>query len=146
VLFNLLGNPELRVAAGIMIGGCVVTCCFAVLSSMPGLLRPKRSRFKRGPLFNPLFFGDFAAMTFDEYAKEMEGILNDPSLSYEAQVKEIYAIGLYLQNRKYKYLRYAYVSLLGTVTVSILVWLTGVLVAEGVAPESVEKMLQVEGG
>ncbi len=145
VLFNLLDNPGLRAPAGMMIAGCVVTCCFAVLSSMPGLLRPRRSRFRRGPLFNPLFFGDFTALSYEEYADEMRSILNEPSLTYEAQVKEIYAIGQYLQNRKYKYLRYAYVALILTVTTSILVWLVGVLAHEGMAPETVGRMLEPGG-
>jgi len=37
-------------------------------------------------------------------------VLNDPSLTYEAEVREIYTLGLFLAYKKYRYLRLAYTT------------------------------------
>jgi len=38
----------------------------------------------------------------------MEEMLNDHSKTYEAQVREIYTLGVFLAQTKYRYLRLAY--------------------------------------
>ena len=38
--------------------------------------------------------------------------MNDPSRTYEAQVREIYLLGCFLAEKKYRYLRFAYLSFL----------------------------------
>ncbi|MEQ9616893.1 MAG: DUF5706 domain-containing protein [Phycisphaerales bacterium] len=138
LLFSLVnGESSLRVPATMMIVTCVTTCCFAVLASMPSLRRPKRIAKERGALFNPLFFGDFVGMTWEAYLEEMERIMADPSATYEAQVREIYAMGQYLAHRKFLYLRRAYLALFTGILASAVVWLflqlqsTGVLDTAG---------------
>ena len=42
----------------------------------------------------------------------MENILNDPSQLYQAQVREIYALGTFLAKKKYRFLRLAYLTFL----------------------------------
>jgi hypothetical protein len=63
-------------------------------------------------MFNLLFFGDFVRMPYADFEKSMEEILNDPSRAYEAQVREIYTLGLFLATKKYRFLRLAYLTFL----------------------------------
>jgi len=59
---------------------------------------------------NLLFFNDFSEMSFDDYQNEMHSLMNDPTVVYEAQVKEIYQMGQYLYRKKYPLLRLAYIA------------------------------------
>jgi len=38
----------------------------------------------QGPQFNLLFFGDFTRLTYAQFETEMEKVMNDPSLTYQA--------------------------------------------------------------
>ncbi len=121
-----------RVPVTIMLFTCVLTCCFAVLASMPSLKKPNRSA-RKNPLFNPLFFGDFTGLSYDEYKAEMERILETHEATYEAQIREVYAMGQYLAKRKFLYLRRAYVCLFTGIVASALVWLFLQLEASGIS-------------
>lgn len=101
-----VSDPVLGPAALTMIGFSVLTICLAAYSVMPKV-RPG-VRGTHDPTFNPLFFGDFAALSYDEYLRIMEEILADPENAYEAQVREVYVIGQYLAHRKYRFLRWGY--------------------------------------
>jgi len=123
ILFGVLDNPSLRAPASMMIVTCVMTCCFAVLASMPSLRSPRKRADRKGPLFNPLFFGDFVSLSWDEYREEMENIFKDHASVYEAQIREIYSMGQYLAHKKYRHLRRAYVTLFIGILASTVVWL-----------------------
>jgi hypothetical protein len=69
--------------------------------------RHKRSSI-HDPNYSPLFFGDYVDIPYSEYAKDLEGIMNDSDRSYEVMVKEIYFAGVYLVKNKYKYIRAGY--------------------------------------
>lgn len=98
----------------------VILAAYTVMPKMPFWRRHGEPLEKRRG-FNILFFGDFFEMTFPEYEQAMEEILNDPSKTYEAQVREVYSLGTFLARKKYRYLRLAYIS-----------FLTG-LIASGIA-------------
>lgn len=91
---------------------CLITILLATFAVMP--TTPLRVRKLQGarlrPGFNLLFFGSFVLMDYDEFASAMEEVLNDPSQNYEAQVREIYTLGLFLATKKYRFLRLAYMS------------------------------------
>jgi hypothetical protein len=52
----------------------------------------------------------------------MEKILNDPSELYQAQVREIYTLGVFLARKKYRFLRLAYLTFLGGLLISAAVF------------------------
>lgn len=115
-----LNDPLLRWSVVVMICFCVVTILTAAYAVMPKLnlkIRPKMS----DPNFNILFFGSFFNMDYEEYAGLMNELMHDPTLSYEAQVREIYEMGIYLGRKKYRYIRIAYTSFLLGVILSVLV-------------------------
>jgi Pycsar effector protein len=68
--------------------------------------------------YSPLFFGNYGDLTYDEYSKHFEEIMNDSDATYEVMVKDIYYAGAYLLKTKYKYMRLAYLFFLTGLIVS----------------------------
>jgi hypothetical protein len=66
---------------------------------------------KRG-LRNLLFFGHFASMSEDEFMHALEQIVSTDDLLYEAAARDIYSLGKYLHQKKYRFLRFAYIALI----------------------------------
>lgn len=77
---------------------------------------------------NPLFFGVFARMDYVEFEEEMMGILSDDREIYRAMLKDIYGMGVVQQEKKYKFIRYSYLSFLIGLVVSPLIALGEFLV------------------
>ncbi len=102
-----LSNPYLRWPVLVLIISCLATIVSAAYAVMPKLdtgFRPDLDR----PDCNILFFGNFMNLEYEEYARLMEGVMNDPSRVYEAQVREVYELGVFLGQKKYAYVRLAY--------------------------------------
>ncbi|NTV42658.1 MAG: hypothetical protein HGA63_05100 [Syntrophobacteraceae bacterium] len=100
-------------AALTLIGFCLVTIGLAAYAAMPKLkLKPasKDPVSTSNPSFNLLFFADFIRLSYPEYEEAMEEVLSDPAKAYEAQVRELYGLGMYLAKRKFRFVRLAYVS------------------------------------
>jgi hypothetical protein len=109
---RLIDSP-FKTAALVLIAFCFVTIVLAVYASMPKLpfnVKEGSADEVRSKDFNLLFFGDFSRLTYDDFEEQMEEVLNDPSRTYEVQIKEIYVLGKFLAAKKYRYLRLAYVS------------------------------------
>ena len=51
-----------------------------------------------------------AGQGYEQFEAEMEKVINSPSAVYQAQVREIYTLGLFLAHKKYRYLRLAYAT------------------------------------
>ena len=95
----------------ILIAFCLLTICLATYAVMPKL--PSNSGGVpdvNAPGFNPLFFGDFTRMSQQHFEATMQEIMNDPSRTYGAQVRELYLLGTYLARKKYRFLRLGYLS------------------------------------
>jgi hypothetical protein len=110
-----IGQPHFRWPGLVLIGFCLLTILLAAYAVMPktplGLRRPAPPDIHSHG-FNLLFFGDFSRLGYDEFDRAMESILNDPSLAYSAQVKEVYVLGCFLAAKKYRFLRLAYLAFL----------------------------------
>ena len=72
--------------------------------------------------YSPLFFGNYGDVPYDEYAKNFEEVMNNPDLTYEIMVKDIYYAGVYLLRTKYKYIRLAYLCFFTSLFVSVLIY------------------------
>lgn len=122
-----LNDPMLQGPAALLILFLSLTICLAAYATMPGRSRPKKI-VPGDKLFNPLFFGDFQSLSYEEFLARMEGIMNDPGESYEAMLREVYGMGVYLAAHKYKYVRRGYYTFIGGVAFSMLlgwiVWFT----------------------
>jgi len=49
-------------------------------------------------------------LEYDEYEAAMEDVLNGHTLTYRAQVRELYTLGTFLATKKYRFVRLAYMS------------------------------------
>ena len=115
--------PHFRLPVIILAIGCLVTIVLAIYTAMPKLPMSRTSKIPpdvHSPGFNLLFFGDFTRLEYPQFEAAMEEMMNDPSLAYQAQVREIYTLGLFLATRKYRTLRWAYLSFLSGLIASFL--------------------------
>jgi hypothetical protein len=104
-------NSPFKTAALVLIAFCFMTIVLAVYASMPKLpFKAKPADEALSKDFNLLFFGDFSRLDYEDFEGKMEEVLNNPSRTYEVQVKEIYVLGKFLAAKKYRYLRLAYMS------------------------------------
>lgn len=107
-LFRFLNDPLLRWPVAVMMLFSGITVMMAAYAVMPKLNIGKQKRHNNSK--NLLFFGNFQQMPYEEYAEKMEKILLDNSSVYEAQVREVYEMGIFLGKNKYRFIRYAYIS------------------------------------
>ena len=60
-----------------------------------------------------------------KYAEKMEKLMNDPNEVYATQVREIYTIGQYLAQKKYRFVQFAYLSFIAGVLISSAIYVVG---------------------
>jgi len=131
ISFTYISDPSLKWGALILIGFCFLTIILSIYTVMPKI--PVYSKSGKRPdlnssSFNILFFGDFFHLDYDSYEKTMEEILNDPSRMYQIQVREIYNMGKFLAQKKYRFVRLAYLSfILGLFLSFVVTLITGAL-------------------
>jgi hypothetical protein len=116
-----LSDPHLRWPVLVLIVSCfatVVSAAYAVMPKLDTEFRPDLDR----PDCNILFFGNFMNLEYEEYARLMEGVMSNPSRVYEAQVREVYELGVFLGRRKYVYIRLAYKFFIGGLLASAAVF------------------------
>lgn len=99
----------------ILICSCLITVVLAAYAVMPKLPLAVKNHSPNidAPNFNLLFFGDFTRLDYPQFEKAMEDVMNNPSRTYEAQVREIYTLGVFLATKKYRYLQWAYLFFIG---------------------------------
>ena len=111
--------------------GCFFALLFAIFAIIPKTDYPKDITGdidRKSPFFNPLFFGHFAHLPIDEYKDDYaETLMTDDSV-YDAMAGDIYGQGKILALRKYKFLKWSYMSfLLGMISAVIVFILQGPL-------------------
>ncbi|HWL92829.1 MAG TPA: Pycsar system effector family protein, partial [Phycisphaerae bacterium] len=124
-------REQFRMAVIALMISSLLTIVLATFAVMPGTpLRIKKTLPDvRHPKFNLLFFGSFVAMEYEQFAAAMEEMMNDPSRTYEAQVREIYTLGVFLAAKKYRFLRFAYLTFVMGLFASVLLLSWAVFVA-----------------
>jgi hypothetical protein len=118
-----IADPRFTASIIVLVGFLLITIFLALMTVIPrvhGFLHKKYS--VHDPDYSPLFFGDYVDIPYDEYAKDMEEIMNDSDRSYEVMVKEIYYAGVYLVKNKYQYIRAGYMFFFAGLIVSTLIF------------------------
>lgn len=115
-----LSDSYLRWPVLVLILFCLATVVCAAYAVMPKLDFGRRRSEPSGQ--NILFFGNFTHLTFAEYVEAMEGVMRSPADTYEAQVREVYELGLFLEQKKYRFIRLAYICFISGLFVSGLVF------------------------
>lgn len=104
-----VSDPRFTASVTVLGGFLLITIFLALMTVIPKLQGFRRKKFSvHDPNYSPLFFGNYADIPYEEYAKDFEEIMNDSDRTYEVMVKEIYYSGVYLLKSKYKYIRYGY--------------------------------------
>jgi len=116
----LLLKPEFHVAAVILITTSVLTILLSAYATMPKIFSGKSGTpDTNAASFNILFFADFIKLDYESFFNEMERVVTDPGLAYATQVKEIYLMGQYIAQRKFKFVTLGYVAFIIGLVVSV---------------------------
>lgn len=118
---RFLYDPRSQLAAMTMILFCVLTILFAAYAAMPKIKQKKNANAPidlNDPSFNILFFGSFIQMDYSDFTNAMEEVMMDHNNVYESQIREIYTMGQYLAQKKYRFVRLAYLSFIAGVILS----------------------------
>ena len=125
---RFLYEQRSHLAAVTLIGFCVLTIVLAAYAAMPKLKigKQKDSTIDHDETsFNLLFFGSFTRMNYSEYENAMENMMNDPNRVYETQIREIYSMGHYLAQKKYRFVLFSYLTFITGILVSSTIYIIG---------------------
>jgi Family of unknown function (DUF5706) len=100
-------DPSLRPALLTLAAACLLSLLLAIIAVLPTFAGGRKIANR-----NLLFFGHFGPLSEEEFLDEMTRILSSDRTLYETALRDIYSLGKYLYRKKYRFLRYAYVSLL----------------------------------
>ena len=102
-------DPRFTASVVVLVSFLLVTIFLALMTVIPKLQSFRHKKLTvHDPNYSPLFFGNYVDISYEEYARDMEEIMNDSDRTYEIMVREIYFSGVYLLNSKYRYIRYGY--------------------------------------
>ena len=106
---NRMDDPGYRESVIILIPFITLALLFAIVAVLPKhrpLGWPAGAPRPAG--FNLLFFGHFATLPKQRFMDEMEKVLESDAAMYQTACEDIYGIGVYLANYKYRFLRWSY--------------------------------------
>ncbi len=116
-----LGDVSLRASAIILIVFSLLALLTAILAVLPKF-KPQKLRDGSLPAgFNLLFFAHFAALDLDRFRAELAKQMQNDGSAYDAMARDVYALGCYLANHKYPYLRLSYLFFLSGFVIAALV-------------------------
>lgn len=118
--------PSTGVTFGLMVLGTstVVAAILALLSLLPSI----SSLSANGSAPNPLYFAHVAQMPLEEFRSRMGAMLaTNPSI-YEGIIEDLHAASTVVFNRKYRYLRAAYVAFLTGLLLTVIAVLIDIAV------------------
>ena len=125
---GFLYDERSHLAAVTLIGFCVLTILLAAYAAMPKFKSDTNSHSTpdlKDTSFNLLFFGSFIRMSYSEYKNAMEKMMNDSNEVYETQIREIYTMGQYLGQKKYRFVQFSYLSFIAGVLFSSCIYIIG---------------------
>ena len=125
---GFLYDERSHLAAVTLIGFCVLTILMAAFAAMPKIKTGKKLDARvdlKETSSNLLFFGTFTRMSYPDYKDAMESMMNDANAVYETQVREIYTMGQYLAQKKYRFVQFSYLSFISGVLISSLIYVIG---------------------
>jgi hypothetical protein len=116
---KLEDNAYLILPTMMLLTVCMVTMVFSILSTRPTI---PAGTFTQDDIdaksVNLLFFGNFYRMSFDEYSRGMQTMMNDREFLYGSLTKDVYSQGVVL-GRKYRLLRVGYNVFMFGIVISV---------------------------
>ncbi|GGH44005.1 hypothetical protein GCM10007423_41820 [Dyadobacter endophyticus] len=127
---KLEDNAYLILPTMMLLTVCMVTMVFSILSTRPTI---PRGTFTQHDIdaksVNLLFFGNFYRMSFDEYSKGMQTMMNDREFLYGSLTKDVYSQGVVL-GRKYRLLRVGYNVFMFGIVISVIAFVIASILFE----------------
>ncbi len=127
LLRKLEDNPHLIIPTVLLLAVCVTTLVFSILATRPAL---PEGRFTSQDIsdkkVNLLFFGNFFRMSYEEYNKGMQQMMNDRDFLYGSLTRDVYSQGVVL-GRKYRLLRKGYNVFMFGIIISVLAFIVAVV-------------------
>jgi len=118
-----VSDPRFTGAVIVLVGFLLITIFLALMTVTPRVQGFRHKKYSvHDPNYSPLFFGNYVDVSYDEYLKDLEEIMNDPDRTYEIMVREIYYSGIYLVKNKYRYIRLGYIFFFAGLIVSTLIF------------------------
>lgn len=119
-----LNDPDLRYSVLTLDAFTLLALLLAVLAVLPKYRPLKLTTTELPAGFNLLFMGHFAELSRERFLAEMARSLRTDGSVYCAMANDIYSLGTYLAQHKYRYLRLAYLSFLAGFVLALLaqVW------------------------
>jgi hypothetical protein len=113
VIAALWNEDRARWGLGILAAGTLMALISAITVVIPKFRLPKqgKARIDLEAHENPLFFGHFAAISRERWVEILADIASNDVDMYEAQARDIHDQGVYLIQKKYRHLRFAYIVL-----------------------------------
>lgn len=121
----LLGLAIAKIEQGVLVVPLAIftVCCapaliFAILTVLPSSAprHKKTSDVQKLPHFNPLFFLHFSLVPLQTFKRELHRTISDPQRLYDGLSSDIYYAGVVIGTKKFRYLRWSYLSLLAGIT------------------------------
>jgi hypothetical protein len=120
-----IANPRFTLTIAGLDVFLLITIFFALLTVIGKIkVFNRRKHSVHDPDYSPLFFGNYGDVSYEEYARHFEEIMNDSDATYEIMVKDIYFAGTYLLQTKYKYIRLAYLCFFTGLIVSTVIYVS----------------------
>lgn len=114
-------DPILRWPLVPLTVGILTSLLFAVLAVLPSFAAPRRSDGAvdvAHPLFNLFFFGHFAELPRDRFETLLAEVASEDARIYAMLARDIYGQGRVLAKRKYRMLRWSYLTFFASLLVT----------------------------
>ncbi len=116
-------NPTLNIPTVFLLLVSVLTMVFAALSTKPS---KNNGKFTKEDVLNKkanlLFFGNYHNTSFELFEWGIKEMMNDKDYLYHTMIKDLHSIGKVL-NKKYHFLRIAYLLFLYGITISVVLFM-----------------------
>ena len=116
-----LDQADVRISVLTLTVFTLFALLLAILAVLPKYRPLRLTTVELPPNFNLLFFGHFAELPRERYLAEVARTLQPNGSIYAAMANDIYSLGTYLANHKYRYLRLSYICFLtGFIAASVI--------------------------
>jgi len=99
---------------------------FAILSVAPVFDKTVNKMSVDTKGFNPLFFGHFTDVSFEEFSNSLKESLRDADDMYDAMILDLYQMGNVLKQRKFKYLNISYKIFFAGILVGLIMFIIAI--------------------
>ncbi len=112
VSFAAIRYSSVRWGLGTLMVFALVALAMAILAVLPRGTPTRPGVGMPANPFNPLYFAHAATVSPDEYVDRLGALCADNALLYEGMSRQIHALSVHLETRKFRYLRRAYACML----------------------------------